>query len=274
MESVAKCRFELTLNPLVDRCLGLYLSWRSRIEILCRKRYRLGFVRRGHEFKNYQLGFVFGSDEASCDVYIKTSSRRLFAVKLLPELQSDVLKNLTTHGINIELQQHKKFTIKSQRAIVPQDRMVVHVADFLLIIDLVDQRLIQCTIPLIAVLYATILFSTRPVGTWPWWLRANVYHQAVFAIRIPEAWLSFRTASGPWIRNGLPCTTYLHRGGRRYQEILPSEQATQSYSGSTYSAKVSHVCALQLLMTVDTCQHMSQAKQVPGVRWHGSYCCY
>lgn len=80
-----------------------------------------------------QASVVFGSDRATCDVYVDAGSKsdtRLFAVELPSDGRAAVLKNLATDGTCIKTAFYDLITIHRQRAIFPGDDVVIMLAEF------------------------------------------------------------------------------------------------------------------------------------------------
>lgn len=74
--------------------------------------------------KDCALGFIFGSDEASCDVYVsgvRPLSRQLFAITVQPDSGALVLKVIDKKGIRVESASLGRMLVRSQRALVPEE---------------------------------------------------------------------------------------------------------------------------------------------------------
>lgn len=90
--------------------------------------------------KDFRSGFVFGSDRATCDVYVdgyQPLSRRLFALQL-GSYGVILLKNFSTFGVNIKSRMLSKINVLTQRAILPDDTVTIKFSDFTIQIDVPD----------------------------------------------------------------------------------------------------------------------------------------
>ena len=98
-----------------------------------------------HLMKDKRLGFVFGADETTCDVYIcrdhgksQALNKQLFAIVIKPETGVLLFKNLSRNGTKVESVSMGKLRLTSQRALVPKEDVTVALPDFEIRITLAD----------------------------------------------------------------------------------------------------------------------------------------
>ncbi|KAH8800863.1 kinase-like domain-containing protein, partial [Xylogone sp. PMI_703] len=96
-----------------------------------------------HNPKDQGLGFVFGRDRDNADILLDVRehspiSKKLFTIKIVWDTGVILIKNLSSHGINIHSIYYGSIKMKSQRVLKHGDILTVRLAEFDLTIQLPD----------------------------------------------------------------------------------------------------------------------------------------